>query len=53
MNVLYTATATATGGRQGKVLSDDGVLQHLDARAELQLVARQSLLLHSSPRRDP
>src|SRR5947209_752825 len=26
MKVLYTATATAIGGRQGRVRSDDGVL---------------------------
>lgn len=26
MDVLYTATATATGGRQGRVQSSDGVL---------------------------
>lgn len=26
MQVLYTATATATGGRSGRVLSSDGVL---------------------------
>jgi lipoyl-dependent peroxiredoxin len=26
MQVLYTATATATGGRQGRVRSSDGVL---------------------------
>lgn len=26
MHVLYTATATATGGRQGRVRSADGVL---------------------------
>jgi lipoyl-dependent peroxiredoxin len=26
MNVLYTATATATGGRQGRIRSSDGVL---------------------------
>ena len=26
MNVLYTATATATGGREGKVRSSDGTL---------------------------
>ena len=26
MDVLYTATATATGGRQGRVRSSDGVL---------------------------
>lgn len=26
MNVLYTAVATARGGRQGEVVSDDGVL---------------------------
>jgi len=26
MQVLYTATATAIGGRQGKIRSDDGVL---------------------------
>lgn len=28
MNTLYTATATATAGRAGKVSSDDGVLAH-------------------------
>ncbi|MBV8397468.1 MAG: organic hydroperoxide resistance protein [Acetobacteraceae bacterium] len=26
MNVLYTATATATGGREGKIRSSDGML---------------------------
>src|SRR5690348_9672202 len=26
MNILYTATATATGGREGKVQSSDGML---------------------------
>ena len=26
MNVLYTATATATGGRNGKIISSDRVL---------------------------
>lgn len=26
MNVLYTATATASGGREGRVRSDDGML---------------------------
>jgi Ohr subfamily peroxiredoxin len=26
MNVLYTATATATGGRDGRVRSDDGTI---------------------------
>ncbi len=26
MNILYTATATATGGRQGRIRSSDGVL---------------------------
>jgi organic hydroperoxide reductase OsmC/OhrA len=26
MQVLYTATATATGGRSGRILSSDGVL---------------------------
>lgn len=28
MTPLYTATATATAGREGKVSSDDGVLDH-------------------------
>lgn len=28
MQTLYTAVATATGGRQGHVRSDDGVLDH-------------------------
>lgn len=28
MNTLYTATATATGGRDGRILSDDGTLDH-------------------------
>jgi Ohr subfamily peroxiredoxin len=28
MQVLYTATATATGGRQGRIRSSDGVLDH-------------------------
>ena len=26
LNALYTATATAIGGRQGRIRSDDGVL---------------------------
>ncbi|GGH80920.1 Ohr subfamily peroxiredoxin [Filimonas zeae] len=28
MEILYTAAATATGGRDGQVKSSDGVLQH-------------------------
>lgn len=28
MNILYTATATATSGRDGTVKSDDGALDH-------------------------
>lgn len=29
MDVLYTATATAVGGRQGRITSSDGVLDHV------------------------
>lgn len=28
MNTLYTATVTATGGREGRILSEDGTLDH-------------------------
>ncbi|MFS1513353.1 organic hydroperoxide resistance protein [Chengkuizengella sp. SCS-71B] len=36
MEVLYTATATATGGRDGKVISDDNVI-NLDLKTPKEL----------------
>ena len=33
MDKLYTASVTATGGRNGKVISDDGIL-NLDVKCQ-------------------